>query len=87
MSQHDAFKQLFGRQEGELEAEKSLSMAERAANAKAAKLLAAKECPEYLIQWGRLHNIPTFAEQTWQAGFLAGMRAAALEQDDRQSKP
>lgn len=81
MSQTDVFKQIFGKQEGEIEAEKSLSMAERAANAKAAKLLAAKECPEHLIEWGRRHNIKNFAEVTWQAGFLAGMRAAALEEE------
>jgi hypothetical protein len=80
--QDNFLKGVFGRLEGEAEADKALSMAEHAANAKAAKLLAAQECPTYLIEWGRQHGIPTFAEVTWQAGFLAGMRASELREGE-----
>ena len=70
---------IFDRIEGKAEGEAVLSAASRRAHAKAAVLLAARECPDDLIQWGRIHGIPTFAEATWQAGFLAGMRAAMME--------
>lgn len=53
--------------------------ATRVAEAKAARLLAERECPADLIEWGRVHGIPAFAEHTWVAGFLAGMRIAALD--------
>ncbi len=66
---------------GESDARELLREAERRANAKAAKLLAAHECPQDLIEWGRSHGFPTFAEVTWQAGFLAGMRVACLPND------
>lgn len=68
---------------GASEALTEISRAERVANAKAARLLAARECPADLLEWGRIHGIPTFAEVTWQAGFLAGMRAAELASEQK----
>ena len=62
-----------------------IGRAARIAEAKAARLLAERECPTDLVEWGRLHGIPTFAEFTWMAGFLAGMRVAALA--DRPQDP
>lgn len=67
---------------GTSEALQDISRAERVATAKAARLLAERECPPDLIEWGRIHKIPTFAKVTWQAGFLAGMRVAALDADE-----
>jgi hypothetical protein len=64
---------------GEAEATRRLAWARRRAEAIGARLLAAKECPEDLKEWGRAHGIPSFAEMTWQAGFLAGMAAAQLD--------
>ena len=70
---------LFAEIHGKNDAAETLSAAQRRADAKAAALLAARECPPDLIEWGRLHRIPEFARATWQAGFLAGMRAAEME--------
>lgn len=70
----------FAAGDGETAADRAIRIAEIAATAKAAKLLAAQNCPADLIEWGMRHNIPTFAETTWQAGFLAGMRAAMLDE-------
>lgn len=78
MKSSDFVERIFGQAMGEADAEKLLTSAQRHADALAAKILAARECPADLIEWGRVHNIPTFAEVTWQAGFLAGMRAAAM---------
>jgi hypothetical protein len=75
----DLVERLFGEKMAEAEVQQTLTSAQHHANALAAKILAARECPEDLIEWGRIHGIPTFAQVTWQAGFLAGMRAAALE--------
>ena len=72
----DAF---FAKMSAEQQAQQAIDIAQMAANAKAAKLLAARECPSDLIEWGRAHGIPTFAEVTWQNGFLAGMRAASMK--------
>jgi hypothetical protein len=68
----------FARHDGEADATRRLMAAKVRAEACAAKFLAAHKCPADLIEWGRLHGIPTFAEVTWQAGFLAGMRIANL---------
>lgn len=57
-----------------------ISRASHVAEAKAARLLAERECPPDLIEWGRAHGIPAFAEMTWVAGFLAGMRVAAMDE-------
>lgn len=59
-------------------AEKELRDARRLSEAYAAELLAARECPPNLIEWGRIHGIENFAKFTWQAGFLAGMQIARL---------
>lgn len=75
----DWFGETFAKQAGESAAINDITHAERIANAKAARLLAERECPPDLIEWGRAHGIPTFAEVTWQAGFLVGMRVAMLE--------
>lgn len=63
-----------------------IAAADRRAQEKAARLLAERECPPDLIEWGRLHLIPTFAEFTWQAGFLAGMRVAMLGAAPKESE-
>jgi hypothetical protein len=70
----------FVERQGKSDADRIKSLAVNRANAKAMSLLAAKECPADLLEWGRVHGIPVFAEFTWQAGFIAGMHAAA--QDD-----
>lgn len=75
-------KNIFADMEGAAAANAALRAAKRRADAKAAKLLAAKECPEDLISWGQAHGIPAFAELAWQAGFLAGMKIAMLEVAD-----
>lgn len=62
---------------------RELAAAQRRADAMAAEMLAARECPADLVEWGRIHGIPTFAAITWQAGFRAGMRAAMEELDRR----
>lgn len=74
----DIVERIIGKATGEAEAAQLLTSAQHHANALAAKILAAHECPEDLIEWGRIHGIPTFAQVTWQAGFLAGMRASAM---------
>lgn len=74
----DAFADMLASQSDDTQAKAVLAAAEQRANALAARLLAAQSCPVDLIEWGNLHRIPTFAEFTWQAGFLAGLRAAAL---------
>ena len=74
----DFVESIIGKTMGEAEAAQTLTSAQHQANALAAKILAARECPEDLIEWGRIHGIPTFAQVTWQAGFLAGMRASAM---------
>ena len=48
----------------------------QAANAEAMRFLAEMMCPADLLDWGRRHGIPAFAEVTWNAGFMAGWRAA-----------
>ncbi len=63
---------------GQAEAERELRDAQRRSQARLAELVAARECPPDLVEWGRLHCIPEFARFTWQAGFLAGMRYREL---------
>lgn len=70
----------YDEQQGKSDALGAIMAATNRANAKAARLLAERECPADLIEWGRSHGFPTFAEVTWQAGFLAGMRVAMLDQ-------
>lgn len=76
--QPHAWTLLGAKERGEVDAEIALKRARQQADAYAATILAAHECPEDLKEWGRAHGIPTFAEYTWMAGFQAGMRAAAL---------
>jgi hypothetical protein len=76
----NSFGSIFAAHGGKQRADQQLAEATGRANAIAARLLAARECPPDLIEWGRIHGIPTFAEVTWQAGFLAGMRAASLKE-------
>ena len=38
------------------------------------ELLAGVHCPEDVRDFGRRHKIENFAETTWVAGFMAGMR-------------
>ena len=49
---------------------------EAAADAFAMAYLAEQGCPEDLKTWGMNNKIPAFAEMTWQAGYVAGFRAA-----------
>ena len=72
---------------GTSEALKEIDRAQRVATARAARLLAERECPADLLEWGKLHNIPNFAEATWIAGFLAGMRVAALDAMSTERQP
>ena len=74
-------------EQGASEALKEIGRARRIAEAKAARLLAERECPPDLTEWGRVHGIPNFAEMTWMAGFLAGMRVAAMDEPDRPQEP
>lgn len=62
---------------GERDAEMLAELERREADAYAARYLAEAHCPVDLVEWGKNHNIPTFAEFTWQAGFLAGWRMCA----------
>lgn len=75
----DGISKLFAQAEGESRAASKISAAKAAADAYAARILAERECPEDLKEWGRAHGIPVFAEVTWQAGFLAGMRVAIMD--------
>jgi hypothetical protein len=36
--------------------------------------VAEKHCPQDVKDFGKNHNISTFAEATWMAGFIAGLR-------------
>ena len=81
------FNKIFGEMEGEEDANKVLTCAERRANAKAATLLAAQVCPSDVKKFGARHNIEKFAEYTWMAGFNAGMRAAILNTKDENDGP
>ncbi len=69
-----------------VEAEIALKKVQTQADALAARLLAARECPQDLKEWGRAHGIPTFAEYTWEAGFLTGMRTAMLAAAAKETK-
>lgn len=69
---------LFAISDGERDADEVLEAAKLRANAKAAKILAAIQCPERLREWGKIHRIANFAEMTWEAGFVAGMLAAEV---------
>ena len=47
------------------------------------KPLVDMNCPSDIVEFGMRHNIPNFAEQTWKAGFMAGLRAAnKLSEED-----
>jgi hypothetical protein len=63
---------------GERDAEAALRLATRRSDARAAEILAARECPADILQWGRQHGIEEFARITWQNGFQAGMRMAMM---------
>lgn len=61
---------------GERDAQRRQFLARQRADAEALAYLAAMECPLDLQEWGERHNIPTFAQLTWQAGFIQGWRMA-----------
>ena len=46
----------------------------------AERLLANSRCPADIVAFGKRHNIPMFAEKTWEAGFAQGMRVAVQAQ-------
>lgn len=66
------------------DAEREAFIRRTAADASATRRLADLECPADLIEWGRSHGIPTFAEVTWCAGFIAGWRAFKTWSDARE---
>ena len=72
------FDKAWDKVDGDHDALQALELAKCRAQAFAERLLAERECPNDLIEWGRAHGIPEFAKFTWQAGFMAGMRAAML---------
>ncbi len=78
MDNPDWFSDSLADNAGKSAAVKDIRFAQRIAEAKAARLLAERECPADLKEWAKAHGIPTFAEVTWQAGFQAGMRVSAL---------
>lgn len=55
-------------------ANKQIRFERAAAQAEAERILAEMNCPNDLIEWGKHHNIPTFAQVTWQHGFATGFR-------------
>ena len=61
---------------GRRDAAMTVESERREGDAYAAAYLAELNCPADLVEFGRNHNIPTFAEMTWQAGFVAGWRMA-----------
>ena len=63
----------------EHEATRAVSAGSQRAQAIALRILAERECPGDIKEWGRAHGIPTFAEVTWLNGFEAGMRVACLD--------
>lgn len=67
------------------EADLAAEIRRRAADADATRRLAELECPADLLEWGRNHNIPAFAEMTWCAGFIAGWRAFKTWSDAREA--
>lgn len=72
----DAFRDVEDLERAQLESDKKLRIARMAADAYALAYIAACECPDDLKQFGKNHGIPTFAEMSWQAGFIAGWRMA-----------
>lgn len=59
--------------------------AERA-EALAMAVIAQQECPDDLVQFGKNHGIPLFAEMTWHSGFEAGVRWAMLHSLQNEEK-
>ena len=72
------YSEFLARENGKDDADKEIAAAEGRAGVAAAIILAALHCPEAIRKFGQLHNIPLFAEMTWEAGFIAGMRAVEL---------
>ena len=66
---------------GAAKASRQIHIERIAADAEATRYLAEMECPEDLIEWGKNHNIPTFAEVTWMAGFMRGWRMAVARSE------
>lgn len=64
------------------DAERNAAIRQQAADAEATRYLAEMACPADVTEFGRRHAIPNFAEFTWQAGFMAGWRAAQTRKAD-----
>jgi len=64
------------RQDGRSKADRLIEAERIKADAEATRYLAEMNCPADLIDWGRNHNIPIFAEMTWMNGFIQGWRMA-----------
>lgn len=56
------------------EAIRAAALRQQAAEAHALRELAEMHCPQDLIDWGKRHGIPMFAEMTWEAGFAQGWK-------------
>jgi hypothetical protein len=63
-------------------AERNAMLRQQATDAEATRYLAEMTCPADVVEFGRRHAIPSFAEFTWQAGFMAGWRAAQTRKAD-----
>ena len=82
----ELFESMLNGGSGEDDASLDIAQARRRAEQRAARLLAERECPADLVEFGKRHGIPNFAEATWQAGFAAGMRVAMLEPETPYTK-
>jgi hypothetical protein len=61
---------------GAAAAEQTIRAGRVKAGAEALRYLAELQCPPDVVEFGRNHKIPLFAEVTWQGGFVAGWRLA-----------
>ena len=68
--------ELHAAESGAYDAEQKLKLAKIRADAEAMRILSEMDCPEDIKRYGADHNIPDFAEFTWQAGFAAGWKMA-----------
>lgn len=63
-------------EDGAAKAANRVAREKRMADAEATRYLAEMDCPEDVIEFGKRHGIPVFAEATWMAGFMQGWRLA-----------
>lgn len=63
-------------------AERAADLRRQAADAEALRYLAEMACPADVVDFGKRHDMPFFAEATWNNGFMAGWRAAQTRKAD-----